>query len=353
MKLISSVKKELTSGDELELPAFKDVAKHFVDKSHYAIGLFSQVSLTEDTSLLFNVERHGERKGRRSKAMLLHKLPNHDVTLEAAWPEIFVDRNGTYWDVPSSVSLDIASLLSDSGLRYRFGIHKNGGHPEAVNSSSSEIPLTLMPGICAKAAFSYEKSRDFWREKDTSTKSLEVDEEPAWMRSYDVRLKEPHAAISGIIGGTSAAWFDGKDKKRNPFNVDMFGSICYTFQHGKFKNDFNDLSRIDARLSVYSASAFIKGFSDIFGGKSDREVDPIASPRLDVILQQQLAGPIVFRMDSRFSLGSSVSGKQSPRVEDVMYSLNYSLRALQSGKVVAWFSPKRKEAMVELRFFEF
>ncbi|KAJ6822121.1 protein TRIGALACTOSYLDIACYLGLYCEROL 4, chloroplastic [Iris pallida] len=348
------------SGDEMELPAAKDVAKHILDKSLYALGLFSHISLTEDTSLLFNVERHGEKKGPRSKATLIHRLPDHDITVEAAWPELFLDSKGTYWEVPASASLDIASLISPSGLRYRFGLHKNSGHPEALNSSSDGVPLSLIPGLCAKAAFSYEKSRDLWREH--VTKSPEEEEEPAWLSSYDIQLKEPHAAISGIIGGTCAAWFGGnknisiQSKKRDPFSVDLFGSLCYTFQHGKFKNDFNDLSRVDARLDICSASSFIKGtyniVSDIFKSHADREVDPLASPKLNVLFQQQVAGPIVFRVDSRVSLGSP-SRKHIPHVEDVIYGLSYSFRMLESGKILAWFSPKRKEAMIELRFYEF
>lgn len=66
----------------------------------------------------------------------------------------------------------------------------------------------------------------------------------------------------------------------------------------------------------------------------------------------QVAGPIVVRFDSKFSLGSS-SGKQGPHMEDLICSLSYSLRLLRSGKVVAWYSPKRKEGMIELRLFEF
>lgn len=72
------------------------------------------------------------------------------------------------------------------------------------------------------------------------------------------------------------------------------------------------------------------------------------------LVSMQVIGPIVFRVDSKFSLGSSSSSsKQGPQLEDLIYSLNYSLRLLGSGKVVAWFSPKRKEGMVELRLFEF
>lgn len=129
------------------------------------------------------------------------QLPSHDITFEAAWPELFIDSKGKYWEVPESVSLDCLSLVSDSGLRYRFGLHKNSGVPKTVNSSIAEAPLALLPGFCAKAAFSYEKSKDLWRQKET--KEDLIVETPAgkfFRPSYDVRLKEPHAAISGIIG---------------------------------------------------------------------------------------------------------------------------------------------------------
>uniref|UniRef100_A0A5B7CAI4 Protein TRIGALACTOSYLDIACYLGLYCEROL 4, chloroplastic n=1 Tax=Davidia involucrata TaxID=16924 RepID=A0A5B7CAI4_DAVIN len=371
-KLISSIKAEVAGGDEWELPAFKDVAKHFMDKSLYSLGLCSQLSLTSSSSLLLSTEGHGERKGRRTRAMLFHKLPYHDVTMEAAWPELFIDRNGKYWDVPESISLDCSSLVSESGLRYRFGIHKNSGHPQTVNSVSGEAPLALMSGLCAKAAFSYEKSKDLWREKETKKDVIvETDKGRFWRPSYDIRLREPHAAISGIIGGTCAAWFMGGEnsvavesrgdgdrislgaKNRRPFSADLFGSVCYTFQHGKFRKLYGDLTRIDARLDICSASALAKKVSKIFRSTSVNNVEnPMSSPRLSLIFQQQVAGPIVFRVDSKFSLGSS-SGRRGPHVEDFICSLNYSLRVLHSGKVVAWYSPKRKEGMIELRVFEF
>lgn len=132
---------------------------------------------------------------------LFWQLPNHDITLEAAWPELFVDHKGNYWDVPESISLDCASVVSESGLRYRFGLHKNRGKPLSGNQLDDEAPPALMPGLCAKAAFSYEKSRDIWRRREkkedfiVKTKRGEL-----WRPAYDVRLKEPHLAISGIIG---------------------------------------------------------------------------------------------------------------------------------------------------------
>lgn len=99
------------------------------------------------------------------------------------------------------MSLDLSSLVSESGFRYRFGLHKNSGHPHALNATNGEAPLSLTPGLCAKAAFSYEKSRDFWRQKEKKEDLIEKTEEGWYMRpSYDVRLKEPRSAISGTIG---------------------------------------------------------------------------------------------------------------------------------------------------------
>ncbi|KAI5647555.1 hypothetical protein M9H77_33560 [Catharanthus roseus] len=369
-KLISSLKAELSAVDEWELPVFKDVARHFLDKSLYSIGLCSQLALTASTSLVLSSEKHGERKGRKHRAMLFHKLPSHDITFEAAWPELFIDSKGKYWEVPESVSLDCLSLVSDSGLRYRFGLHKNSGVPKTVNSSIAEAPLALLPGFCAKAAFSYEKSKDLWRQKET--KEDLIVETPAgkfFRPSYDVRLKEPHAAISGIIGAACASWFCGGKstlsadsseagddlnyKSRSPFSVDLFASGCYTFQHGKFRKYFRDLTRIDARLDVPSASALLKQFSNIFMSSNRNPMDLASSPRLNFIFQQQVVGPIVGRLDSRWLLADSTTGRAGPRLEDVIFSLNYSLRLLHSGKVVAWYSPKRKEGMIELRLFEF
>ncbi|OMP00802.1 hypothetical protein COLO4_12352 [Corchorus olitorius] len=371
-KLISAIKSELRvhtqRTDEFELSVFRDVAKRFLDKSLYSIALATQLSLFTSSSLIWSTEKHGEKKGYRNKFRLYHQLPDHDITLDAAWPELFIDHKGKYWDVPESISLDLSSLPSESGLLYRFGIHKNSGHPRALSAVDGEPPSALMPGLCAKAAFSYEKSKDFWRQKETKKDTIvKTDKGSFWRPSYDVRLEEAHAAISGIIGGTCAAWFGGRKSstsaesqgegdvplninKRSPLNVDLFGSVCYTFQLGHFRKLYGDLTRVDARLDINSLSSLT---GRIFKGSSASSVDnSLSSPRLNLIFQQQVAGPIVFRVDSKFLLDSK-SGKRGPHIEDVICSLNYSLRLLRSGKVVAWYSPKRKEGMIELRLFEF
>ncbi|CAK9169828.1 unnamed protein product [Ilex paraguariensis] len=81
-KLVSKIKAEVYSGDEWELPTFKDVTKHFLDKSLYSFGLCSQLSLTSSTSLLLSTERHGEREERRTRAMLFHKASMSRVQVQ-------------------------------------------------------------------------------------------------------------------------------------------------------------------------------------------------------------------------------------------------------------------------------
>ncbi|KAH9733554.1 hypothetical protein KPL70_010618 [Citrus sinensis] len=164
-KLISDIKREFSAAEDLELSVFTSAAKHVLDKSLYSVGLCSQLSI------------------------------------EAAWPQLFIDHKAQYWDVPESVSLNVASLASDSGLRYRFGIQKNGGQPESANAIDGEPPAALMPGLCAKAAFSYEQRKDMWRNKETKEDLIiKTDKGSFWRPAYDVCLREPHAAISTIIG---------------------------------------------------------------------------------------------------------------------------------------------------------
>ncbi|XP_021756447.1 protein TRIGALACTOSYLDIACYLGLYCEROL 4, chloroplastic-like [Chenopodium quinoa] len=373
-KLLSNIKREIFSaftGDEAEIPSVKNVTRHVFDQSLYALALCTHIPITSNSSLYLSSEGHGERKGRRNKLLLFHKLPYHDITLNAAWPELFIDSKGRYWNVPESISLDCSSIISDSGLRYRFGVHKNGGKPQAVvNSIDSDAPAALLPGVCAKAAFSVQKSKDLWRQEETDNDLIiKTERGKFWRPAYDVRLKEPHSSISTIIGGTFGAWLHGEDKisnpasgdgdsipssskKRSPVFADLFGSLCYTFQHGKFRKPYGDMTRVDARLDISSASAFAKNISRVFSHSSIAHQDNSASlPRLSLIFQQQVAGPIVFRADTKCVVDSP--WKNGLQIEDFIYSLSYSLRLLRSGKVVAWYSPKRKEGMIELRVYEF
>ncbi|KAM1556718.1 hypothetical protein COP2_041505 [Malus domestica] len=327
----SSIKAEFTN-DEMEVSTFKDVVKHVMDKSLYSFGLCAQLLLSPSSSIQLSTEGNVVR---------FNVLPGV-CSCQAAWPELFVDHKGKYWDLPESMSLDMSSLVSGSGLWYRIGLPKN---IQAVNSVDGEAPTSLMPGFCAKAAFSYEKSQDLWRQNETR-KDIMIQKEKGWFwrPSYDVRHKEPHSSVSGIFvvfyfnikpsicneyvtsfhlfrGCRSCtAWFqDGynpvavdmkgdednsrSNKKRNPFSADFFGSLCCTFQHGKFRELYGDLTRIDSRLDICSASALAKRFiNGLKSSSANSAKDPMSSPRINLIFQQQIYGPIVFRADSRVAL---------------------------------------------------
>ncbi|CAM8987266.1 unnamed protein product [Rhodiola kirilowii] len=367
-KLISSIKADAARAKDGGLPIFKDMAKRILDKSLYSLGLCSEVSLTDSSSILLTAEAHGERTKRRTKATFYQQLPHHDLTVEAAWPELFVDGSGGYWDMPGSHSLNLASLNPEPGLQYRVGLHKNSGFPKAVNTvaATNQVPRALMSEVCANAALSFEKIHDFWRRKERKEDTvIKTEKGWFWRHSYDERLKEPHSAISGIIGGTFAAAFGGKGgvssitaadgigitSGKSSVTADLFGSVCYTFQHGQFRERYNDLTRLDARIDVKSATALAKRVINSLGNSPVTGMqNNLSSPKLNFIFQQQVVGPLAFRVDTKFALDSSL---RKPNPEDLIYSLTYSLKLLKSGKVVAWYSPKRKEGMIELRLFEF
>lgn len=78
-------------------------------------------------------------------------------------------------------------------------------------------------------------------------------------------------------------------KSRGHFGADLFGSVCYTLQHGKFRKFFGDLTRVTARLDIGSASALAKKALSVFRSAQTNEPLKESSPRLSVILQQQVS----------------------------------------------------------------
>ncbi|KAL5974989.1 hypothetical protein ACLOJK_031665 [Asimina triloba] len=217
--LIASLKAEVAAIEDFDLQAIKDIMKHFINKSLYALGSSLPKAATQANPIMKNLI--GLRDGCRDV------LRHHDFMLQAAWPELFIDKKGSYWDVPASISLDLATKKS-------------------------------------------------------------------------------------VL---------------------------------RFKKVFGDLTRIDARLDICSGKAYTKGKT---------EANPLATPQLNVIFHQQILGGLVFRIDSRIDSSSySPSEKLIPHADDIVYSLCYAVPRMHSGKIVAWYSPERKEGMIELRVFEF
>ncbi|KAF5821772.1 hypothetical protein HanXRQr2_Chr01g0018611 [Helianthus annuus] len=77
--------------------------------------------------------------------------------------------NSRYWELPDSISFDCLSL--------------------AVDFVDGQPPASLNPGVCAKAAFSYEKSKDLWRIPETKEDLALAKGESGEFRNtaYDIR----------------------------------------------------------------------------------------------------------------------------------------------------------------------
>lgn len=97
------------------------------------------------------------------------------------------------------------------------------------------------------------------------------------------------------LGSSLAAWITGRGmlvngKKRSPISADVFGSACYMFQKGRFSKLYGDLTRVDARVDLPSASALAKRIFHAFRrlSGSNNSDDTLWSPRLNLIFQQQV-----------------------------------------------------------------
>lgn len=79
-------------------------------------------------------------------------------------------------------------------------------------------------------------------------------------------------------------------KKRSPLSADAFGSACFTFQKGQFSKLYGDLTRVDARVDISSASALAKRIFHVIrrSSGSNKSDDTLWSPRLNLIFQQQV-----------------------------------------------------------------
>ncbi|XP_004487956.1 protein TRIGALACTOSYLDIACYLGLYCEROL 4, chloroplastic-like [Cicer arietinum] len=356
-KFISSVK------SSEEKPArnsswLKTFGRHLRQKSLYALGLCSEFQLTPDDTLLFGLDSYDYTDKPRAKAVLNHKFPHHDLTVEAVYPGLFIDKTGNYWDVPFSMAIDLASLTtSDSSTGYHLSAHYTSGSPEQfqnIQKQNDRVPRSLLPGLAFKSVFSYRKNIDIWRSETPKLKLVQP---------YDIFLSNPHVSASGMIGAAATASF-GENLARaqasgikSSFLADIFGSISFTAQHGNFQRLFLDLTRFQARLEFPSSSKFLSGATslaqDLFNSqKPSTEALQTICPNATVSLQQQIVGPVSLRVDSGISIDLKNNPEWPIQAQEPVFAVEYALQVLGSAKAVAWCCPKRQEFMVELRFYE-
>ncbi|KAI3684033.1 hypothetical protein L1987_84555 [Smallanthus sonchifolius] len=368
-KLTSSIKKNDQS------PWFQSIARHLSDKSLYAIDLCSEFFLTPDDSLLLSLESYGDDdyKTPRKKAVFHHKFLHHNLTLEAASPGLFVDKDGTFWDVPLTMAIDLASVASsDSGPSYHICVNHNAGPPKEFGTHQNGAMIaSLQPGLSATTAFSFKNSVDMWKSGAPKLKMVQP---------YDIFLSNPHISATGIIGGVMTACF-GDNSVRVPPGDGLNGSCCKGFglgvrrgncailadsfatvalsaQHGTFQKMFLDLTRFQALLDFPSGSTFFSGAArlarDVYNSRAPNlEAVQEICPNTTLSFQQQLVGPFSFRVDSGVELDFKKGyNDRFLKVKDPVFAVEYALQVLGSAKAVAWYSPSQQEFMIELRFFE-
>ncbi|CAK7327472.1 unnamed protein product [Dovyalis caffra] len=315
-KFVSSLKKN----GVLQSSRMENIRKQLEDKSLYALGFCSELLLTPEDTLLLSLDFYGDdnNKTPRKKAVFHHKacFPNHNLNVEAVWPGLFIDRAGNYWDVPFSMAIDLASLASDSGASYHFCMHHNAGQAMQLGGDQTvEVPATLLPGISLKSAFSFKQNIEIWRSNAQKLKMVQP---------FDIFLSNPHISASGIIGAAVTACLG--DNSVQPRVVDesqQFEGLCL---------------RAPAVKSTLLADP-------------NMETVQAICPKATISLQQQIAGPFSFRVDS----GVVIDWKSKDWricVDDPVFAVEYALHVLGSAKAVAWYSPKHREFMLELGFFE-
>ncbi|KAK3017223.1 hypothetical protein RJ639_007141 [Escallonia herrerae] len=288
--------------------------------------------------------------------------------LEAAWPGLFIDQHGTYCDVPFTTTIDLASVSADAGASYHVCVNHNGGSPKQFECQpTGSVAATLLPGLCAKGALSLKKNIDIWKSEAQKLKMVQP---------YDLFLSNPHISASGILGAVITAslgensirappengseWFKGFGLHYRGANsailADVFASVSLSAQHGNFQRMFLDLTRFYGRLDFPSGSNFVSGATCLasnFYNSQAPSLDAVQAicPSATLSLQQQIAGPFSFRVDSGVSLDLK-NRECHVNVRDPVYAIEYALQVLGSAKAVAWYSPKQREFMIELRFFE-
>ncbi|GAB4825645.1 hypothetical protein Ancab_008519 [Ancistrocladus abbreviatus] len=364
-KFVTSIKKDTPS----ELSLLQRIRRHLCDKSFFAIGVCSELLLTTNDTLFVGYEAHGDREMARKKAVFHHKFPHHNLTMEAVWPGLFMDKHGTYWDIPFSMAIDLASVNGDSGASYHLCMQHTSGSAEQFEANQTvQLPAALAPGLCLKSAFSFKKNMDIWRSQGKKLKLVQP---------YDIFLSNPHVSTSGIIGavfttliGEKSASLQVEDEPpqhykcfnlralamKSCFLADLFASLSFTAQHGNFQRLALDLTRFHVRLDFPSGSKFLSAAGrlaqDLYNSQQPTlEAVEAVCPHATFSLQQQIAGPFSFRVDS--ALDVKLRNKQwQIKLDEPVIAIEYALQVLGSAKAIAWYAPKHQEFMVELRFFE-
>ncbi|KAM3323993.1 protein TRIGALACTOSYLDIACYLGLYCEROL 4, chloroplastic isoform X1 [Capsicum chacoense] len=349
-KFVSSLRKNKTK----HLPDsswLQSIRRNFIQKSFFALGFCSELFLTPDDAVIISLDAYGDDKMPQKKAVLHHKFPHHNLVMEAAWPGLFVDGNGRYWDVPLSLALDLASTTLDSGASYHLFFNSCAGSPRQYEGQLGDElpPAALLPGFTAKGVVSLKKNIDLWQSEASMLKMVQP---------YDMFLSNPHISASWILGAIFSAYLGDNSMRRlqscslrrlkdfglqaqgenAAVSVDSFASASLTAQHGNFQRRFLDLTRVHTSFDFPSGSKLLSGITSVACSLYNSQVPNIDAlqaicPRASLCYQQQIIGPFSFRVDSEIAIDLKKDWCLS--VKNPVFAIEHALQVLWSAKAVA------------------
>lgn len=82
--------------------------------------------------------------------LLAHQMRKHEVVADVSMNRRCVDGHGCWWTAPHALALDLASLGTWHGLRYRLGLHHVGAEARLVSAGFRRTRLGLRTPVLAR-----------------------------------------------------------------------------------------------------------------------------------------------------------------------------------------------------------
>ena len=341
----------------------------------------------------------------RARLQLLSQglLPGHDVSLEATWHERVAAGAGAYVEVPRAAALSVASRRRGP-LRYRAGVVSDStpvqlGAPPATSAPQGALegfgPPHAQLGAVLGGQLSFYPRAKSGGNADGLRRSRPNGSAKAG-RGGSLIPQRARVTLGAWLGGIARAPLRRSASSATsgaavPPGVALlrslgaehfaFASAAASVQLGAFSRPLLDYTALSLRADVAAASGQLLGAARAAGAATAASLGAPAGAagaplgcHVTLSAAQQLIGPLRLRADLRLSAAAAAAaahgnwpqsapppvagrpGSAATAVDAVeaVYGLDVALPAvLGAARIVAWYSPQRREGLAELRFLEF
>lgn len=341
----------------------------------------------------------------RARLQLLSQglLPGHDVSLEATWHERVAAGAGAYVEVPRAAALSVASRRRGP-LRYRAGVVSDSAPVQLGAAPATSPPQGALEGFGpphaqlgavlggqlsfyprapgGNAADGLRRSRTAGSAKPGRGGSLIPQRARVTLGAWLGGIARAPLRRNAASSASSASSVPPGVALLRSLGAEhfAFASAAASVQLGAFSRPLLDYTAVSLRADVAAASGQLLGAARAAGAATAASLGAPAGAagaplgcHVTISAAQQLIGPLRLRADLRLSAaaaaaaargnwppsapppvaGRPVSAATVDAVEAV-YGLDVALPAvLGAARIVAWYSPQRREGLAELRFLEF